>query len=389
MNWRNGLGSVGRSGVALLVGLALAAITFQAGGFSAGGTASGVVTGAITGPGSLALTLRYALPLAFIAIGVVVSFRGGFFNAGAQGQFYAGGIVSLYVGLTLPTSLGGPIVAMLAILAGAVAGMVWSILPGLLRVYFNVNEVIGTLMFSFIAEYLVTYVAVGPLKSSAGAGQVAVTTSVPNAVRVTPASGIGIGVVLGVLLVGAAVWWLLRRTRFGFEIALIGRNPVMAEVQGVEIRQIGLATFAITGFTAGLGGAIEILGPLGSISSGYDPNIGLTAILVALVGVLAVGGVLVAALVFGGLTAASLYLPIATGLPSTSLVFLTGLVSFVVTAKVGWGRWSQGLAQRVRGGPRPGHRGDEVPVPSGAPPDADERQRGTPAASPGSVGTPV
>ncbi|MHB1718104.1 MAG: hypothetical protein ACYCV5_12365, partial [Acidimicrobiales bacterium] len=88
-------------------------------------------------------------------------------------------------------------------------------------------------------------------------------------------------------------------------------------------------------------------------------------------------------------TAASLYRPIATGLPSSSLVLLTGLVSFVVTAKVGWGRWSQGLAQRVRGGPRPGHRGDEVPVPSGAPPDADERQRGTPAASPGSVGTPV
>jgi len=352
MKWRGAVASASRSLVALLVGIALAAIVFQAGGFSAGGTFSGVVTGAVTGPGSLALSLRYALPLAFIAIGVVVSFRGGFFNAGAQGQFYAGGIVALYVGLSLPSSLGGPADALAATLAGAVGGMIWSVIPGLLRVYFNVNEVIGTLMFSFIAEYLVTYVAIGPLKSSAGAGQVAVTSSVPGAVRVTPSSGISIGVVIAVLLVGAATWWLLHRTRFGFELNLVGRNPIMAEVQGVEIRSVGLATFAVTGFTAGLGGAIEILGPLGSISSGYDPNIGLTAILVALVGVLVVEGVIVAALVFGGLTAASLYLPIATGLPSESLVLLTGLISLLVTAKLGWGRWPGGPARGSRGSRR-------------------------------------
>ena len=356
MNWRHGLASGGRSVAAVLVALAIAAVAFDAGGYSAGGTWSGVLTGAVTGSGSLETTIRYAFPLAFIAIGVAVSFRGGFFNAGAQGQFYAGGIVALFVGIAAPSSLGGVLIAFLAMVAGAVAGALWSVIPGLLRVYFNVNEVITTLMFSFIADYLVEYVSIGPLKSSAGAGQVAVTRPVPAAVRVTSSSGVSVSVVVAVVLVAAAVWWLLRRTRFGFEVGLVGRNPIMAEVQVVEIQRIGLATFAITGFTAGLGGAIEVLGPLGSISNGYDANIGLTAILVALVGVLAVGGVLAAAVLFGGLTAASVFLPIATGLPSTSLVFLTGLISFLVTARLGWGRWPHEVSQRLRGMPREGRR---------------------------------
>ncbi|MCL4434448.1 MAG: ABC transporter permease [Actinobacteria bacterium] len=341
MNWHHGVSSAGRVLVALVIALVLVSIAFQTGGYSATGTWSAVLTGAVTGPGSLEATLRYALPLAFIAIGVTVSFRGGFFNAGAQGQFYAGGIVSLYLALVLPASMGGTLVAFVALIAGAFAGALWSIIPGILRIFFNVDEVIGTLMFSFIAIYLVTYVSTGPLKSPTAGGQVAVTRSVPAAVRVTPSSGLSVEMVVAVLLVGIVVWWLLHRTRFGFEIGLVGRNPIMAEVQGVEIRRIGLATFAVTGFTAGLAGAVEVLGPVGNILSGYDPNIGLTAILVALVGVLAVSGALVAAVLFGGLTAASLYLPLAIGLPSTSLVFMTGLISMLVTARLGWGKWPQ------------------------------------------------
>ena len=345
MNWHHGVSSAGRVLVALVIALVLVSIAFQTGGYSATGTWSAVLTGAVTGPGSLEATLRYALPLAFIAIGVTVSFRGGFFNAGAQGQFYAGGIVALYLSLVLPASMGGTLVAFVALIAGALAGALWSIIPGILRIFFNVDEVIGTLMFSFIAIYLVTYVSTGPLKSPTAGGQVAVTRSVPAAVRVTPSSGLSVGMVVAVLLVGIVVWWLLHRTRFGFEIGLVGRNPIMAEVQGVEIRRIGLATFAVTGSTAGLAGAVEVLGPVGNILSGYDPNIGLTAILVALVGVLAVSGALVAAVLFGGLTAASLYLPLAIGLPSTSLVFMTGLISMLVTARLGWGKWPQRARQ--------------------------------------------
>jgi ABC-type uncharacterized transport system permease subunit len=351
VSWRQSLASAGRSLLALVVAIVLASIAFEAGGFSASGTLKGVVSGAVTGSGSFESTVRYAIPLAFIAIGVVVSFRGGFFNAGAQGQFYVGGIVALCVALFAPASLGQVTVSVLAILAGALAGTLWSVLPGLLRVYFDVNEVIGTLMFSFIAQYLVTWISVGPLKSPAGAGEVAVTRSVPAGVRVTGASGVDAGVLVGVALVAVVTWWLLRRTRFGFGVMLVGRNPVMAEVQGVDMAKTGLATFAITGFTAGLAGAIEILGPLGSISSGYDANVGFTAILVALVGVLAVGGSLVAALLFGGLTAAGVYLPIATGLPSTALLFFTGLISFLVTARLGFGRWPKGMAERLRRGP--------------------------------------
>jgi len=348
MSWRKSLANGGRSLAALVVAIVLASIAFEAGGFSASGTLRGVVSGAVTGSGSFESTVRYAIPLALIAIGVVVSFRGGFFNAGAQGQFYVGGIVGLTVALFAPPAMGAVTISVLAVLAGALAGMLWSVVPGLLRVYFDVNEVIGTLMFSFVAQYLVTWISVGPLKSPAGAGEVAVTRSVPAAVRVTGSSGVGVGVLVGVTLVAVLTWWLLRRTRFGFAVTLVGRNPVMAEVQGVDMARTGLLTFAITGFTAGLAGAIEILGPLGSISSGYDANVGFTAILVALVGVLAVGGSLVAALLFGGLTAASVYLPIATGLPSTALLFFTGLISFLVTARFGLGHWPTGMAQRLR-----------------------------------------
>jgi simple sugar transport system permease protein len=124
---------------------------------------------------------------------------------------------------------------------------------------------------------------------------------------------------------------LVSITRFGFQTDLVGRNPVMARWQGVDIGRVGLTAFAVTGATAGLAGCLEVLGPSGRVVSNYSPNLGFTAILVALVAGRSMLGLVLAGLFFGGLQAATLYLPIVTSLPASGIDSLSGFITLIIT----------------------------------------------------------
>jgi simple sugar transport system permease protein len=112
------------------------------------------------------------------------------------------------------------------------------------------------------------------------------------------------------VLVGIGAWVLVNRTAFGVLSSLAGRNPIMVVWQGARLSRLGLAGFVIGGSLAGLAGTIEVLGPIGRLSSGMLPTHGFTAILIALVANLSVLATAFVAIFFGGLAAAGLYLPV-------------------------------------------------------------------------------
>ena len=316
----------------VLVGVSflLTALILWVSGYRTGDVFSGVIQGSITAPGAATSTIRWAIPLLLIALGVVVGFRAGFFNIGGQGQFYVGACAALAVSLGWRT---GPAVVVIVCgtLAAVLAGMAWSLLPGYLRVRFGTDEVLTTLMMSFIGTLVLQYLTAGPMRNPSGTGQTAASERIPEALRITDGAGVSATVLVLVGGVAVLVWLLLERTRFGLAVRLVGRNPTMARWQGIDVRRVGLASFALSGALAGLAGAVELYGPGARLVTGFSPEVGFTAVVVALVGLLSVPGTVVASVFFGGLKAAILFLPIVTDLPPPALVLLHGMVALLVT----------------------------------------------------------
>jgi general nucleoside transport system permease protein len=331
MRWGDRLERVAVTVGLVLVAGVLSGLAFRSAGYTAGEVVRGIVAGAVTAPGATLSSVRWAVPLLLIALGIVVSFRAGYFNIGAQGQFVIGGVSATAVALGLEGRLPGPLVVASCLLAAVLAGALWSAIAGLLRVRFGADEILTTLMLNFVGVLVVQYLVTGPMRNPEGAGQVAASRSVATSLRLSGSSGFSPTILVLLTAVTLATWLLLERTEFGLALRIVGRNPVAARWKGVAVEGVAVRTFALAGASAGLAGAVEVLGPAGRTVAGASPTIGFTAIIVALVGTLAVGGVVLAALLFGGLQAASIYLPVATAVPRAAILLLNGMIALLVT----------------------------------------------------------
>ena len=280
------------------------------------------------------LLLRWGLPLFITAVGVAISFRAGYFNIGAQGQFYMGAIAAAFMAEWL-NGLPAFIVIPACFLAGMTGGALWALWPGLLRLKSGADEVITTLMGNFLAGLFLVYVTSGPLKDPSGSGQQASSRPLDAAYRISTSYGLSPTIIAIAVLVGVTMWLLVNRTAFGVMAGLAGRNPTMVEWQGARIWRIGLASFLISGALAGLAGTIELMGPNGRLAGGFLPGHGFTAILIALVAGLSVVGTAFVALFFGGLASAALFLPIMAGLPSAAIDIINAAIALFITAKSG------------------------------------------------------
>jgi simple sugar transport system permease protein len=335
----------------VLLALVLCGIIFEFAGRSASSSGNpysamlmfqSIAEGAFLNPGAAAHSLRWALPLFITATGVAISFRCGYFNVGAQGQFYVGAIAATFVADRLN---GAPAVLLvpLAFVAGILGGAAWAAWPGVLRVRSGTDEVITTLMGNFIAGLLLVYVTSGILKDPSGTGQVMASRPVADAYRISTSAGLSPAIVAIAAAVGVGMWVLVNRTAFGVLSSLAGRNPIMVVWQGARLSRLGLAGFILSGALAGLAGTIEVLGPNGRLVSGFLPTHGFTAILIALVASLSITGTAVVSLFFGGLAAAGLYLPVLAGLPAAAIDIINAAIALFITART----WP-GLDRRLK-----------------------------------------
>ena len=324
--------SVLRSLAFIILALVLCGIIFELAGFSAPHVLTSIVEGAFLNSNASAQSLRWALPLFITSVGVGISFRAGYFNIGAQGQFYVGSICAAFVANWL-TGLPAILVIPACFLGGMAGGALWALWPGWLRVRHGTDEVITTLMGNFLAGFLLVHVTSGPLKDPSGSGQQASSRPLDPAYRVSDSLGLSPTIVLVAIAVGVAMWLLVNRSAFGVLANLAGRNSSMVRWQGAKVLQLGLSSFLISGALAGLAGTLELMGPNGRISSGFLPTHGFTAILIALVANFSVVGTAVAALFFGGLASAALYLPIMVGLPASAIEMINAAIALFITAK--------------------------------------------------------
>ena len=324
------LGPVARSVLLVLASVFIVSATLTISGFSVATVFNGIWQGAVGAPGAWQSSIRWATPLFLVAIGAAIALRAGFFNIGGLGQFHVGATGALFVGLGLP-GLPAVLVLPIACIAAMVAGGLFALVPGWLRVRFGTDEVITTLMSNFIGVLWLQYVTSVLLKDPSGSGQQTATSPVEQGYRISTSIGVSATSIGVVVVAGVVIWLLLERTPFGITSAVAGRNPVMARWQGLRLERVGLIAFFLSGALAGLAGAFEVFGPQGRLVSGFSPQLGFTAMLVAIIGGLNVGGIALAALFFGGLQAALLYLPIITPLPPSALDLLRGTIALLIT----------------------------------------------------------
>jgi ABC-type uncharacterized transport system permease subunit len=329
---KDSLLTVVRSLIFVTFALVLCALVFQFAGYNALTMLWAVADGAFLRSGAIEQSLRWALPLFITAVGVGISFRAGFFNIGAQGQFYVGAICAAFAAEAFK---GGPafLVIPALLISGMLGGALWALWPGLLRLRSGTDEVITTLMGNFMAGLLLVYVTSGPLKDPSGSGQQASSRPLDAAYRISDSLGLSPTIIAIAAAVGILMWLLVNRTAFGVLASLAGRNGTMVEWQGARLWKLGLSSFVISGALAGLAGTIEFMGPNGRIASGFLPAHGFTAILIALVANLNVVGTAAAAVFFGGLASAALYLPIMAGLPAAAIDIINAAIALFITAR--------------------------------------------------------
>ncbi|BCH31662.1 ABC transporter permease [Mesorhizobium sp. L-8-10] len=326
------LGMVLRALFFIVVALALCGVIFTFAGYSAPLMFQSIAEGAFLRSGAVGQSLRWALPLFITAVGVAISFRAGYFNIGAQGQFYVGAIFAAFAAEWLN---GAPAVIVIpaCFAAGMAGGALWALWPGLLRLRSGTDEVITTLMGNFLAGLLLVYVTAGPLKDPSGSGQQASSRPLDAAYRISNSLGLSPTIIGIALVVGIGAWLLVNRTAFGVLTSLAGRNATMVQWQGARLWSLGLSSFLISGALAGLAGTIELMGPNGRLAGGFLPAHGFTAILIALVANFSVIGTAFVAFFFGGLASAALYLPIMAGLPAAAIDIINASIALFITAR--------------------------------------------------------
>jgi ABC-type uncharacterized transport system permease subunit len=238
-----------------------------------------------------------AAPLIIIAVGLAISYRANVWNIGAEGQYIVGAVVGTGVGLAT-NSMTGVWIMPLMMLAGAAGGAAYAAVPAFLRVRFRVNEILTTLMFTYVAVYILNYLVFGPWKSptSMGQPQTVLFSADQSLPYIIPGTIVQLNAPIAIV-VALVAWVVFSRFVFGFQIRVVGAAPHAARYGGFSADRTVWLALLISGALAGFAGVLEAMGPFGRLVPQFPTNYGFTAIIVAFLGRLHPIGVVLAGLI--------------------------------------------------------------------------------------------
>jgi simple sugar transport system permease protein len=283
---------------------------------------------AIGSPFAITTTLVKTLPRLLAALGIAIALRAGLWNIGAEGQLYIGAAATAGVALYGP-QLGFPLLMIVALVGGILAGGAWAFIPGFLRAQRGVSEVITSLMLVYIAIGIVNYLVEGPWLIEGGTFPA--SAIVPPDAKLPillPKTLANAGILIAICSILVA-WVIMDRSTLGLRLRAVGGNERAAEASGVPVRRVIVLAMLVSGAFAGLAGAVEVLGTRGRLIEGFSPGYGFEAIAIALLGGLNPFGIAVAAALFGALDAGGAGLQASgSGVPS-AVVQLTAALAVI------------------------------------------------------------
>ena len=328
--------------LSLVAALLLGAIMMLALGANPITGYNALIVGAFDGSYALGSTAVRAAPLLLVAVGICVAFRANVFNIGGEGQLAMGGLASSATALALPNLPSIELIP-LVLLAGAAGGAAWGAIPGAFKSYFNVNEILSTIMLNLVAVQIMNWLLAGPMvdkTQNSTYGLIPETRLLPRASWLPiliPNTQLHLGVLIAVV-VAVGVWVLIYRTSFGFRIQAVGLSRDASRYAGMPVKRTMTLAMTISGAMCGLAGALLVFGSIshrmvtdGSLT-GFTGSDGFNGIVVALFGALNPLWTIISAFLFGGLLVGGDALQVATGVPADMVTALEGLVVVFVVS---------------------------------------------------------
>jgi general nucleoside transport system permease protein len=298
----------------------------------------GLFQGAFGSLKALSETAVWASPYIFAGLAVAVGFKGGLFNIGGEGQLAFGAVAAAWAGYALPglfkTNIPPLIHVVLTVGLGVSAGALWGAIPGYLKAKTGAHEVINTIMMNYIALNLTSFLLNGPMKDPSPTNVVARTSKIAESAMIMPIFEkfrFHWGFILA-LVIAFLVWWLLWKTKLGFEIRTTGLNPDAAKYAGINVARTIVITMGISGGLAGLAGAIEVTALNHRHELGFSSGYGFDAIAIALLGKNHPIGVVLASLLFGAMRNGATRMQFLTQIPVDIISIIQALILLFVSA---------------------------------------------------------
>ncbi len=292
----------------------------------------------------IANTSVKSIPLLLVGVGICIAFRANVINIGGEGQMVVGALLATAVALALP-NLPSLILIPLVLMMGAIGGAIWGGIAGALKAYFNVSEILSTIMLNIVAVQIMNFLLRGPLIDP---GEIERGTSIPQTARLPHSTDLpilleGLRMHLGfvvAILVAIIAYFLLWRTSLGFRLRSVGHNPDAARYAGISVKKSIIGALALSGAMAGIAGAILVFGSeshrmvTDGSSTGFTGSAGFNGIVVALLAGLHPLWSIPSAMLFGGMLVGANALQRALQVPSALIIALNGLiVVFVVSSE--------------------------------------------------------
>ena len=270
---------------------------------------------------NLGTTLSRATPLIFTGLCACFAYRCGVFNLGGEGQFIIGSVACCYV--ATQSGIEGFPAIVLCLIVGALAGGLWALIPGILKVYRGQNEMIISIMLNSVATLFMGVVYTNWLRE----GSVPQTMSVPDATKLSRLFGLRATTAFVIAIaVGLLVFYFLFYTSKGFQLRAVGLNMTAAEFNGFAVKRYILFSFVVSGVIAGLGGSAELLGTQYRLINGFASGYGFDGVAMALIAQLHPLATILVAIFFAALRVGSTTMQAATGVPTSVSDIIQALV---------------------------------------------------------------
>lgn len=287
-------------------------------------------------------TVMIASLLVLTGLAAAIPFTARLWNIGGEGQMFAGAVVAVTLGIMLPEGTSPGLFVIILIVGAAAAGAIWGMVPGSLKAFFGISEIVTSLMLNFVAIFAANYIvteAWPEVYAQLQSIEIHDNAHFPDFWR-TARVDISVFIALGSALLA---WLLISRTSLGFSIRSIGANPRAARLAGVRTRRVMISSFATAGACAGLAGAVAVGGIHHDLALDFSSSYGFIGIAVALLARLNPLAVLPAAFLFSALRVGSNSLQAAAGIsPSLGNVLIAIFVTVLMVTGAIRFRYAQG-----------------------------------------------
>ena len=325
---------------AILIGLLLVTLT----GVPISDAVAAFIDGAVGSPYSFAASINRSVIFGLVGMGFVLAARANLTNVGGEGQIAMGGIFATAVAVkTGAADLPLGLAFVLPMLAAILAGAAWGALAGVLKVKVGTNEVISTLLLSFIAVWLLYWSVQSedllrqPMTTSATLPQ---SASIPDATQLPLLTGnyamplnIGLPIALVLALIVAVV---LAKSVFGLELKAVGANPLASRRAGIPYGRTVILALGIAGGFGGLAGALMLQGDQWVLKDGFSSGYGFDGLVVGLLARGSVTGVIAGALLFGFLRSGGINMEMVANVPSALVTIIQGLIVVMLAGVAFW-----------------------------------------------------